>query len=54
MVKEKTPTGQFDPKKIRELKLRKENDKADRELDRSRGRDTRMSRDGGTSRRVRR
>ena len=48
-----TPREQFDPKKVRDLNARKANDKYEGDLDRAKGRDTRMGRDGGTSRRVR-
>lgn len=49
-----TPTGQFDPKKVKNLQARKQVDKMERDMDRNQGRDTRMGRDGGTNRRLKR
>jgi hypothetical protein len=46
-----TPREQFDPKKIQKLNRTKAVNRMEREIDRSEGRDTRRSRDGGTNRR---
>lgn len=52
--KKTTPTGQFDPKAIKKLKGQKSVDRMQGRADAADGRDTRMSRDGGTNRRTRR
>jgi hypothetical protein len=48
-----TPTGQFDKASARELQRLKAVDHLEGEMDRKQGRLTRMSKDGGTNRRVR-
>lgn len=53
-MKKTTPTSKMTPAEARKLQETKQANRAEREIDRSEGRDTRMSRDGGTGRRQRR
>lgn len=49
-----TPTTKMTTKEAKQLALNKVVDKYEGDLDRKQGRDTRMSRDGGTNRRLKR
>jgi len=53
MAKKTTPTTKMTPAQAKKLANIKAANRVERELDRSDGRDTRMSRDGGTGRRLR-
>jgi hypothetical protein len=50
----KPPTSKMTPAEARKLQETKDANRAERVIDRSEGRDTRMGRDGGTNRRLRR
>ncbi len=49
-----TPTSKMTKQQARNLAVNKAVDKYEGDLDRKQGRDTRMSRDGGTNRRLKR
>lgn len=52
-MSKKTPQDKLTPKQANKLKNIKTNNRIEGAIDSSEGRDTRMSRDGGTGRRLR-